>query len=142
MKNKLLAILALIVFSLAVLMPEVLISLNSFALGKLFFIALLVLFTNYNVVAGIVIAILIIYLNNLSYEGMETMDKPVVTDKKVEKVVDYSISGSNMPSTLDKDELSKQLTPVDTKSLPTFSLNDKDTEPEPENPAVESFTLF
>ena len=148
MKNKLLAILALIVFSLAILMPEVLISMNNFVLGKVFFVMLILLYTNLNIVAGITMAILFIYLNNLSQEGMENIESEQIdkiaklTDKKVQKIVNYNVSGSNTPSSLDKAELSKQLRPIDSKTLPSFHLNDEIDEPEPKNPALENFKVI
>ena len=147
MKDKLLAILAIIVFSIALLTPEVLISLNNFLLGKLFFIALLLLFTKYNIVAGCAIAILVIYVNNLTHEGMQTINdqseikKIENISKKLNNVVEYDIAGSNAPSTLDKAELSKQLRPIDSKTLPTFTIKD-DFDPEPKNPAIENFTVI
>ena len=147
MKDKLLAILAIIVFSIALLTPEVLISLNNFLLGKLFFIALLLLFTKYNIVAGCAIAILVIYVNNLTHEGMQTINdqseikKIANISKKLNNVVEYDIAGSNAPSTLDKAELSKQLRPIDSKTLPTFTIKD-DFDPEPKNPAIENFTVI
>tara|TARA_Y100000992_G_scaffold290027_1_gene245140 strand:- start:498 stop:944 length:447 start_codon:yes stop_codon:yes gene_type:complete len=148
MKDKLLAILAIMVFSIALLMPEVLISLNNFILGKLFFVALIILFTNYNITTGIAFAILVIYLNNLAQEGYanlledeEKLQRNKVTEKKVENLVNYNISGSNTPTSLDKTELSKQLEPVNSKDMPTFS-SAPVVEPEPENPAVESFALI
>lgn len=148
MKNKLLAILALIVFSLAVLMPEVLISMNNFVLGKVFFVMLILLYTNLNVVAGITMAILFIYLNNLSQEGMENIEPEQIekiaklTDKKIHKIVNYNVSGSNTPSTLDKADLSKQLRPIDSKTLPSFNIKDDLDEPEPTNPALENFKVI
>ena len=147
MKDKLLAILAIIVFSIALLTPDVLISLNNFLLGKLFFVALLILFTKYNIIAGCAIAILVIYVNNLTHEGMQTLNdqsefkKIANMSKKVNKVIEYDIAGSNAPSTLDKAELSKQLRPIDSKTLPTFTVKD-DFDPEPKNPALESFTVI
>ena len=81
MKNKLLTILAFIVFSIALLTPEVLISLNNFVLGKLFFVAVIVVFTDSNIVAGCAAAVLLIYVNNLTHEGMQNI-KPDAVMKK------------------------------------------------------------
>uniref|UniRef100_A0A6C0BT79 Uncharacterized protein n=1 Tax=viral metagenome TaxID=1070528 RepID=A0A6C0BT79_9ZZZZ len=147
MKNKLLAILAFIVFSIALLTPELLISLNNFVLGKLFLIFIIVLFTDYNIVAGCAAAILLIYINNLTYEGMQNIEKNVLeqisnlSDKKIGNIIKYDIAGSNTPSSLDKADLSKQMRPVESKTLPTFTIKDN-SEPSPTNPALETFKVI
>jgi hypothetical protein len=146
MKNKLLTILAFIVFSIALLTPEVLISLNNFVLGKLFFVAVIVVFTDSNIVAGCAAAVLLIYVNNLTHEGMQNIKPEAVIEKisnlskKAGSVVDYDVAGSNAPTRLDKASLSKQMRPTDSKTLPTFTIK-KDFEPEAENPNVETFQI-
>ena len=147
MKNKLLAILAFIVFSIALLTPEVLISLNNFVLGRLFFVAIIVLFTDYNIVAGCAAAVLLIFINNLTFEGIQTIKEENIlekltnlTDKKVGNVVKFDIDGTNTPSSLDKASLSKQMRPTESKTLPTFTIKN-DFEPEPKNPGLETFQI-
>mgnify|MGYP001238253256 FL=1 len=146
MKNKLLAILAFIVFSIALLTPEVFISLNNFVLGKLFFVALIVVFTDYNIVTGCIIAVLLIYINNLTHEGMQNIKEDNVLEKisnlskKAANVVNYDVAGSNAPTSLDKASLSKQMRPTNSKTLPTFTIKN-DIEPEAKNPNVETFQI-
>lgn len=147
MKNKLLAILALIVFSIALLTPEVFISLNNFVLGKLFFVALIVIFTDYNIVTGCAIAVLLIYINNLTHEGMQNIKEDNVLEKisnlskKAGSVVNYDVAGSNAPTSLDKASLSKQMRPTNSKTLPTFTIKNN-IEPEAQNPNVETFQII
>jgi hypothetical protein len=147
MQNKLLAILAFIVFSIALLTPEVFISLNNFVLGKLFFVALIVVFTDYNIVTGCAIAVLLIYINNLTHEGMQTIKQETVLEnisnisKKAGNVVTYDVAGSNLPTSLDKASLSIQMRPTESKTLPTFTVKN-DFEPEAKNPNAETFQII
>jgi hypothetical protein len=148
MKNKLLAILAFIVFSIALLTPEVLISLNNFVLGRLFFVSFILVATDFNIVTGCAAAVLLIYINNLTFEGMQNIKEDTIleklsnlTNKKIGNIVDYDVAGSNTPTSLDKASLSKQMRPTESKTLPTFTVKN-DLEPEPTNPGIETFKII
>lgn len=122
MKYTLLGVLASIVLTISILLPQILVSLNQSILGKILLLLVILVFTKESLIFGLITALFIYHLSSeYSREGMSKKK-----EKSIYAGIAQEISGSSLPSKTDLTELQDQMKQKSSKDIkvdPTQTIN-------------------
>lgn len=139
MKYTLLGVLTTLLFTVSILSPQILVSLNQSILGKMLLLSIILVFTKESLVFGLITALFIYHLSN--EHQIEGMSK-----RKVNRIyagIAQEVSGSSFPSKTDLTKLEEQMKQKPSKDIKvdsTETINSSMMEPSGFQNNIEGFS--
>ena len=113
MKYTLLGVLTTILFTVSILSPQILVSLNQSILGKMLLLSIILVFTKESLIFGLITALFIYHLSNeYQVEGMSKRK-----ENRIYAGIAQEMSGSSLPSKTDLTKLEEQMKQKSSKDI-------------------------